>query len=66
MPDYATHENFYSIDGPIQFYFKLNYMMGGNLSDITRVPNAKTNFSAVQSLIFPEDINPDDKYKYSR
>jgi hypothetical protein len=62
----TLHEYFYVSDAPIQFYVKFNYRMGGNLSDLVRVPKAKVEYKAIQSLIYPEDINPDDKYKFSR
>lgn len=66
MPSYSTHEMFYITDSPISFYIKFNYRMGGEISSIVRNPNPKKNFVAVQSLIFPDDVNSDDKYKYSR
>jgi len=62
----TIHQYFYIMDGPIQFYFKFNYRMGGELSDLVRVPKAAVEYKAIQSLIYPEDINPDDKYKFSR
>lgn len=63
------HEFFYVADAALmKCNVRASYRMGGTISDVKYSPTApqQTAFSAKQSLIVPEDINADDRFKYAR
>jgi hypothetical protein len=65
---YITNYMYYVIDSALQISSNSTYRIGGSISDSQYLPLEKVNvpFQAVQSLIIPEKINSDDKFKYSR
>ena len=63
------HEYFYVVDGAVMKCNVLaSYRMGGTISDVKCSPTTsqRAAFSAKQSLIIPEDINADDRFRYAR
>lgn len=67
MVEYKNHEYFYFSDATIQKRCLSGYRMGGTITDVkcNSPIFKKTSYTASQSLIIPEDINPDDRFKYS-
>ena len=67
MVTYKNHEYFYFSNAAIQKRYHANYRMGGTISDVKCNFSGpqKTSYVASQSLIIPEDINADDRFKYS-
>jgi hypothetical protein len=59
------HLSFYVMDGAVaKCNVRANYRMGGMISNARYSPTTpqRTAFSARQSLIFPEDVNADDRF----
>jgi hypothetical protein len=65
MVTYLTHNSFYVIDGSTSIKYISYYRMGGSIVDNNYIPFSydKKPFVAKQSLIVPDPINSDDKFK---
>jgi hypothetical protein len=58
-----TRNGYYVTDAAISDQFSLKYKMGGTISNVKYPTKYKSgSFSAIQSLIFPEDVSIDSRY----